>query len=113
MLVEDDGGQPALSHTMNALAQFEEAQRAIRRSEGYCELGMYAEAEQELESVPQQWHRTLPYLSARFVVCVQTDRMPEAVLLGQQILEEWPQHPTLWRFFGAGHWEAQPELGAE
>lgn len=75
---------------MVSAAQLEEAQRAIVRSEGYCELGMYEHAEQELQSVPLALRGTLNYLSAIFVVYIRMDRIQEATNVGRRILEEWP-----------------------
>ena len=63
---------------------------------GYLELGMYEDANNELDSLPLKMQEHPTVQLARLEVLVEMKRWEEAVLLGESLCDLWPQELEYW-----------------
>ncbi len=63
---------------------------------GYVELGMYEEANNELENLPPEMKEHPMALLARLGLLVEMKCWKEGALLGESLCELWPQELEFW-----------------
>jgi len=63
---------------------------------GYIELGMYAEAEHELENIPDEMKAHPMVLLARLELLVATEQWDEGVIFGQTLCGLVPEELEFW-----------------
>ena len=63
---------------------------------GYLELGLFDDANEELESLPNELKPHPEVLLARLDMFMILKRWEEGVLLGQSLCGIWPRHPDFW-----------------
>ncbi len=63
---------------------------------GYVELGMFTEANEELENVPQDFKTHPVVLHGRVELLIAMKKWDDAVLLGHSLCELWPARHEFW-----------------
>ena len=63
---------------------------------GYLELGLYDDANEELESLPNELKTRPQVLLARLDLLMTLKKWEESVLLGQSLYGIWPKHFDFW-----------------
>jgi hypothetical protein len=58
---------------------------------GYLHLGMFIDANDELEKLPTVIKTHPKVLEARLVLLMEMDKWEEGVLLGESLIQLWPQ----------------------
>ena len=68
----------------------EDYQKILIAAQGYCELSMFAEALEELASLPQDLHSHPATVEMRLIILMQAKRWREALRAGKQLTEIAP-----------------------
>lgn len=69
----------------------ESVARLLQPFYGYVHLGMFLDANEELEKLPNEIKTQPLVLEARLELLVEMEKWEDGVLLGQSLLELWPQ----------------------
>jgi predicted Zn-dependent protease len=69
----------------------EDYQHTLLATQGYCELGMYADALAELETLPKALRDHPSVVEARLIVLMTAQRWPEALITAQQLVDLTPE----------------------
>lgn len=72
------------------MTTIEDHQRTLLAAQGYCELGMSAEALAEIESVPEELRDHPAVLELRLVILMQAKRWKTALAAGRELTKIEP-----------------------
>jgi predicted Zn-dependent protease len=65
--------------------------QALRRCEGYCDLGMFTEAWEELEALPTELKQDLGVLTWRMQILMGLGEHEKASFIGLSLVQQFPE----------------------
>jgi len=72
------------------MSSIEDYQHSLLAAQGYCELGMFADALAELEAMPKNLREHPAVVESRLIILMQAQRWKEALRVGQQLTKLAP-----------------------
>src|SRR4030095_441985 len=92
------------------MSPIEDYKHSLLATQGYCELGMFADALKELEALPKSLQDHPAIVEARLIVLMQARRWKDALRVGQQLTKLAPDRnigyiPTAYCVHEIGHTE--------
>ena len=73
------------------MTSIDDYQRTLLAAQGYCELGMPAEALAEIESVPEELHGHPTVVEVRLIILMQAKRWKAALGEGRELVKIAPE----------------------